>query len=94
MLAALVTAVAFAGSASAQCGNGLLIKFDADAFAYETNYDAPTYTSSPGSQLNVVGIVSLFCAPLNDLNAPFMILLSIGPASASRTSWGREQKEI
>src|SRR6266487_1741330 len=32
--------------------------------------------------------------PLNDLNAPFMILLRIGLASASRTSLGREQKEI
>src|SRR6059036_2134765 len=68
-LAALVTVVAFAGAASAQCGNGLLIKFDADCFAYETSYTPATFISDPGSQLNVVGIVSLFCSPLADLNA-------------------------
>jgi hypothetical protein len=72
MLAGLLTLVSFAGSASAQCGTGLLIKFDADAFAYETNYNPATFISTNGSQLNVVGIVSVFCAPLNvfDPNDP------------------------
>ena len=34
-LLGLLAASALAPSARAQCGNGLLIKFDADCFAYE-----------------------------------------------------------
>lgn len=68
MLTGLLALAGFATSASAQCGTGLLIKFDADAFAYETNYNPATFISSAGSQLNVVGIVSVFCAPLNGLD--------------------------
>lgn len=60
--------------ATAQCPSpsdttGLMIKFDADAFAYETAYTPATFTSAAGSQLTVVGIVSLFCSPLQDLDA-------------------------
>ncbi len=55
--------------ALAQCGSAPpMIKFDADAFAYETNYTPGTLTSAAGSQLTVVGIVSLFCSPFTDLN--------------------------
>jgi hypothetical protein len=64
MLMSLLALAAVAGTASAQCGNGLLIKFDADAWAYETNYTAATFNSASGSQLNVVGVVSVFCSPL------------------------------
>lgn len=68
MLTGLLALAGFTHTASAQCGSGLLIKFDADAFAYETNYTAATFNSAAGSQLNVVGIVSVFCSPLNGLN--------------------------
>jgi hypothetical protein len=51
------------------CSPGGMIEFDANAFAYETAYNPATLVSSPGSQLNVVGIVSLFCPPFQDLNA-------------------------
>jgi hypothetical protein len=57
--------------AAAQCTGtypGPMIKFDADCFAYETNYAPATFTSAAGSQLTVVGLVSLFCSPFADLN--------------------------
>ena len=59
--------------ASAQCTPapnypGVMIKFDADAWAYETNYSTATLISAPGSQLTVVGTVSVFCSPFSDLN--------------------------
>ncbi len=57
-----------AASASAQCGTGVMIKFDADGFAYETAYSPTTYISSSGSILSMVGHVSLFCSPLAGLN--------------------------
>lgn len=53
----------------AQCSTGTLIEFDADCFAWETNYDPATYTSTAGSQLNVVGIVAYWCSPFQDLDA-------------------------
>ncbi len=63
-LAALLTLGTFAGSASAQCGTGPMIDWDANAFAYESSYNTTTLISSAGSQLTVVGIVNLFCSPL------------------------------
>jgi hypothetical protein len=56
--------------ATAQCGSypGMMIKFDGDAWAYETAYNAATLTSTAGSQLTVVGTVSVFCFPFADLN--------------------------
>jgi hypothetical protein len=48
------------------CDSGTLIDWDADAFAYETNY--AFLSSSPGSVLSMVGVINLFCAPLNGLN--------------------------
>lgn len=59
--------------ATAQCNPpgdnpGVMIKFDADAFAYETAYTPATFTSAPGSQLTVVGLVSVFCNPFSDLD--------------------------
>ena len=58
----------FAGSAFAQCGTGVMIDWDANSFAYETNYTPATFNSAAGSQLTVVGIVNLFCSPFLDLN--------------------------
>lgn len=73
-VAALLGLMAFgllATTAAAQCTGtypGPMIKFDADCFAYETNYTPATFTSAAGSQLTVVGLVSLFCSPFTDLN--------------------------
>jgi len=66
---ALIAAGAFATGAIAQCDQGFYFKFDADAFAFESNYNPATFHSAPGSQLVVVGKVSLFCAPFADLDA-------------------------
>jgi hypothetical protein len=65
---AAILATGAATSALAQCGTGVMIKFDADAFAYETSYVNATYHSNPGSTLSMVGIVDLFCAPFLDLD--------------------------
>jgi hypothetical protein len=59
--------------AAAQCSTppdppGLMIKFDRDAWAYETAYTPANFKSALGSQLTVVGIVSWFCNPFSDLN--------------------------
>ncbi len=59
--------------AAAQCNPapgypGPMIKFDSNAYAYETAYDPATLVSSAGSQLTVVGKVSLFCNPFLDLD--------------------------
>jgi hypothetical protein len=56
--------------ATAQCGSypGMMISFAGDVWAYETAYTPATFTSDPGSQLTVVGTVSLFCFPFSDLN--------------------------
>jgi hypothetical protein len=69
----LLATTLFATVAIAQCnppGNnpGVMIKFDGDAFAYETAYTPATFTSAPGSQLTVVGFVTVFCEPFSDLN--------------------------
>jgi hypothetical protein len=65
-LGLLATALS-ATVATAQC-DGVMIKFDGDAWAYETIYNTSTLMSTAGSQLTVVGIVSLFCPPFLDLN--------------------------
>jgi hypothetical protein len=62
----LLATALFATVAAAQCTG--MIKFDPDAFAYETDYTPATFTSAPGSQLTVVGLVSAFCSPFLDLN--------------------------
>jgi hypothetical protein len=70
-VAAGLTSAIFIGASAttafAQCGTGMLIKFDADVLAYETNYTVATYHSAAGSQLTVVGKIVQFCAPLQDL---------------------------
>jgi hypothetical protein len=68
-LGLLATALA-APVATAQCGGypGMMIKFDGDAWAYETGYNATTLTSTAGSQLTVVGTVSVLCFPFADFN--------------------------
>ena len=65
---ALIAAGALSSGASADCV-AVLIKFDADAFAYETSYNPATYISAAGSQLTVVGIVSQFGGALANLDA-------------------------
>jgi hypothetical protein len=72
-LLGLLATVLLATAAVAQCTPppgypGIMIKFDEDAWAYETAYDVPTLISSPGSQLTVVGHVSMFCTPFADLD--------------------------
>jgi hypothetical protein len=64
----LVALGALATGAFAQCGTGPLIDWDANSFAYESSYNNATFISSPGSNLTVVGIVALFCSPLNILD--------------------------
>jgi hypothetical protein len=59
--------------AAAQCTPapnfpGVMIKFDGDAWSYETAYTPSTLISAPGSQLTVVGRVSVFCSPFADLD--------------------------
>ncbi len=64
-LLGLMSVLAFSvpAFAAGPCDTGTLIDWDADAFAYETNY--AYLTSNAGSQLTMVGVVNLFCAPLN-----------------------------
>jgi hypothetical protein len=71
-LVALLALGASTPAALAQCGGQLLIKFDADCFSYESNAvlsplqgGTGAYMSNAGSQLTVVGLITLFCAPLN-----------------------------
>lgn len=72
-LLGLLATAPFASRAAAQCGSlgsGMLIGFqNGDVFAYETNYNNATYSSTIGSQLTVVGIINSFCAPLDNENA-------------------------
>ncbi|HEY2955604.1 MAG TPA: hypothetical protein VGK89_10200 [Candidatus Eisenbacteria bacterium] len=70
----LLVMTAFTGPAHAVCppqdpcsGCPILIEFDANCFAYETSYTKATFTSDPGSQLSVVGLVVSFGVPLNFL---------------------------
>jgi hypothetical protein len=65
----LATALA-APVATAQCGSypGMMIEFSNNAWAYETDYNPTTLISAYGSQLTVVGTVSVFCFPFTDLN--------------------------
>ena len=52
--------------AAGPCDTGTLIDWDADAFAYETNY--ANLFSNPASNLTMVGVINLFCSPLDILN--------------------------
>src|SRR5262245_20168186 len=47
----------------------ILIQFDANAFAHETNYNTATFVSTPGSQLNIVGLITQFGGGLSGLDA-------------------------
>jgi hypothetical protein len=71
VVGSLATAL-LATLASAQCNPlqnlpGVMINFD-NAWAYETNYSIANSNSAVGSQLTVVGIVSVFCSPFSDLD--------------------------
>jgi hypothetical protein len=65
-VAAVLALLSFGAAAHAAgpCDTGMLIKFDADAFAYEDAYNSATYHSTAGKVLNIVGIVSWLCPPL------------------------------
>jgi hypothetical protein len=73
-LAALLALGAFAPAAFAQCTN-ILIKWDADCFAYETNpilsAQQPdgfyAWKTQQNSELTIVGLATLFCSPLESL---------------------------
>jgi len=73
-LMAVMALGALTPAAFAQCTN-ILIKFDADCFAYETDAflsavqpdGNQAWKSNIGSQLTVVGLATLFCSPLNSL---------------------------
>src|SRR5207245_7087370 len=67
-LGLMVTAVS-AAPVLAQCVSPVMIKFDADVFAYESAYNPATLISSPGSSLTVVGKIVCFGPPLDYLNA-------------------------
>jgi hypothetical protein len=69
----LLASALFATLANAQCTPapnypGVMIVFNNDAWAYETAYTPGTHMSASGSQLTVVGMVSVFCSPFADLN--------------------------
>jgi hypothetical protein len=49
-------------------GCGVLIEFDADAFAFETMYNKATFISTSGSAMTIVGLITQFGVPLNFLN--------------------------
>lgn len=67
-LLGLMSVFAFAAPVAAgPCDSGTLIDWDADAFAYESNY--ANLVSQPGSNLTMVGVINLFCSPLN-INDP------------------------
>lgn len=51
------------------CPSPALIEFDADVFAYETNYNTATFISTTGSVLTVVGKIVCFGPPFTSLNA-------------------------
>lgn len=68
-LLVLMATGALASRASAQCGTGPMIEFDNNTWAYESNYTAATFHSAPGSGLTVVGKITKFCAPFQDLDA-------------------------
>lgn len=69
VVAGLLALAALAPAASAQCPplggpSSPMIEFDANCFAYETNYTPATFNSAAGSQLTIVGIIDAFYAPL------------------------------
>ena len=69
MLVALTALTSLASGALAQCTTGMLIKWDENGFAYETNYNPNTFISANGSGLTVVGKVTAFCQMLSGLDA-------------------------
>lgn len=75
-LVAILAIGAIAPAAFAQCGGGILIKFDADVWAFESSSTLDlegstvgVYKSNPGSVMSVVGIITLFCGTLSGYDA-------------------------
>jgi len=69
-LTAALFVVAVPVSAFAQTGT--VIDWGPDSYAWETNYNAATRLSAPGSQLSAVGVINGFLGPLSifDPNTP------------------------
>jgi len=72
VLMALGSATTFAATAvdpscPATGVKGVMFDWDANCFAYETSYNNATFISSPGSQLVVVGKLTITCPPFDDL---------------------------
>ena len=53
--------------AAALAQTGTIADWGPNSYAWETNYNAATYISNPGSTLNAVGIVDDFAGPLASL---------------------------
>jgi hypothetical protein len=75
-LVAILALGAIAPAAFAQCGGGILIKFDSDVWAYESDaaldFEGSTvgaYKSNTGSVMSVIGIITLFCGTLSGYDA-------------------------
>ena len=68
MLVALTALAGFASGARAQCTTGMMFAWGENAFAYESNYNPATFISSNGSQLNVVGVLTVACQMFSGLN--------------------------
>lgn len=71
VLGLLATSLSATVATAQMCtdSTGIMIKFDGDAWSYETAYTPATFSSAAGSQLTVVGAVSLFCSPFLALDA-------------------------
>jgi hypothetical protein len=68
-LLGVISAAVVVPHAMAQCVSPVMIKFDADVYAYESSYNLATLMSSTGSNLTVVGKIVCFGPPLAYLNA-------------------------
>jgi hypothetical protein len=65
--------------AAAFAQTGTIADWGPNSYAWESNYNAATYISNPGSQLNAVGIVDDFAGPLSALEPV--------PAGTEYTYW-------
>ena len=75
-LVAILAIGAIAPAAFAQCGGGVLIKYDSDVWAWESDATLDlegttqgVYKSNPGSVMQVAGIITLFCGTLAGFDA-------------------------
>ena len=101
MLALTAVAPVMAGP----CDTGTLFDWDANGFAYESNYAFGI--SNPGSILSMVGVITIFCPPLDALDPLdptkeytfFMTglisagtqVIPVGPVTINATDYGQGQ---